>query len=148
MWQKIKEFFLRRKTTDQVENPQRVLLIDDDEVCQKIVQKSLTKRGYKVFLGATCEIGLDIAKREKPDLIILDCALPDGRGVQVGQRLRADKSTKHIPLLFLTGDNTPRSTIECFELGAQNYLTKPISGKELASQVKMAIEDPSTDGFE
>ncbi len=141
MWNKIISFFSK---TSQEHNGKKVLLVEDSEVDRKIIENTLTKNGYHLFLAPTGEAGLELARKSKPNLIILDYMLPGMNGLDVCKSLKAHPDTKDIPILFLTCVDTPKNIIDCFEIGAENYLVKPITPKLLLTQVEMTLQDTSS----
>jgi len=148
IFKKIKELFVVKKkcacacSCSSLQNSASILAIEDDLTQQSMIKKTLEKNGYRVSLAEDGEKGFEAAKREKPDLILLDVVLPGGmNGQEVCKRLKADEATQGIPVIFLTSINTPGSVVEHFDLGAEMHLSKPISAKELISQVEITLKD-------
>ena len=123
------------KGIDHMEMKETILIIEDNQTEQRFIQKTLTKKGYKTLVTGTGKQGLEMAKIQKVDLIILDINLPDIQGDAVLEELKQNTKTRLIPVLTLTVVKTPSAVINHFELGAMNYLIKPINGKQLISQV-------------
>lgn len=122
-------------------NGRTILLIDDGEVERKTTSAVLGKRGYKVLTAENGEIGLKLAQEQRPDLILLDFMMPGMMGKEVCQRLKQIPATKDIPVIFLTGSIAPKSVIDCYEVGAEYYLAKPISARTLINQVEMIFNE-------
>ncbi len=123
----------------------RILAIDDDPSLRIMVKRTLERQGYGVISAEDGLKGLAMAESEHPDLILLDVMMPGMQGHEVCRRLKANPSTKKIPVIFLTSVETPKSVIEAYDIGAEIHLTKPIRAKELISQIEMTFkENPSS----
>lgn len=122
------------------ENPRRVLIVEDNENDRRSFNKVVTRLGHSTFLAENARQGLEIARREKPDLILLNCHLPGMSGIEMCKQLRAETDTKDTPVLFLADNDTPKDILECFELDAENFLAKPVNSGLLASQVRLALK--------
>lgn len=119
----------------------KVLLVEDDVQIQELVQFSLEKEGFVVLPAADGEQGLDLAKREKPDLIILDLTLPLIDGYDVCKILRAQKDTAGIPIIILSARTDVADKVIGLELGADDYITKPFSPRELSARIKARLRE-------
>ena len=113
-----------------------ILVVDDDEIHLKTVRHILMTQGYSVLAANSGEYGLQIAKTQTPDLIILDVILPGIKGREVCKRLKSDPTTKEIPVMFLTSKDSPDDIQAEFDLGAIRHLTKPVNAKILTETVK------------
>ncbi len=118
----------------------KILIVDDNEIDRKVIQSTLEKAGYSTIQAENGQIGLQKAKQENPDLIFLDCQMPVMDGLTMCKKLKEEDDFKNIPVIFLTALDTPRNIIDCFEVDAENYLSKPISPKILTQQVKFILE--------
>jgi len=112
-----------------------VLVIDDETDLVDLVIHNLAAEGYRVLSARTGEHGIQIARREKPSLVILDLLLPDLPGMEVCRSLRAEASTAHIPILMLTARTTEIDRVSGFESGADDYVTKPFGVRELTARI-------------
>jgi len=121
------------------QNHIKVLVIDDTEVDQRVACAAVERGGYTVLKANNGKSGIELAKEQKPDLIILDYNLPDINGPEVCKLLKAGLDTEQIPVLFLTSMTSPKSVINCFEQG-ENYLAKPISVKLLLKQIDSILK--------
>ena len=139
MWEGIKKI-LGIKRREEFKN-RLILFIDDNEVDRRFIEKILIKRDYRVVLANDGESGLETAQREKPDLILLDVVLPGISGIEVCKRLKKDDATKNIPVIFLTGMDTPKNLIDCYEYGAEDFLNKSISSRLLIHQIELTLQD-------
>lgn len=111
-----------------------VLVVDDDRTFLKLVKAHFFKHGIDVIGAETGERGLEIAKRSKPDLIILDVILPGMKGRAVCAKLKADPATQNIPVMFVTFKNSLDDISTEMELGAVMHLTKPVNYEQLYEQ--------------
>lgn len=126
---------------DQKKSVYKILIVDDNEIDRKIIQKALQGAGHLTVLAENGQLGLEAAKKEHPDLIFLDCQMPVMDGLTVCKKLKEEDELKNTPVVFLTALDTPRNIIDCFEVDAENYLSKPISPKILVQQVKAVLEE-------
>lgn len=102
----------------------KILFVEDEESLQKIVKETLEKSGYGVFSAVDGENGLTIAKKEKPDLILLDLILPQKDGFEVLKALKEDNTTADIPIIVLTNLEGSADIEKALSLGARTYLVK------------------------
>lgn len=118
----------------------RILLVDDETDLLDTLEYALDKEGYTVVTAADGKSGLAIAKTEPiPDLCVLDLMLPDITGLEVCRELRASSATKHVPVLMLTARGEEIDRVLGFEMGADDYVTKPFSTRELVLRVKALL---------
>ncbi|MBP2665936.1 MAG: DNA-binding response regulator [Firmicutes bacterium] len=110
-----------------------ILLIDDDPEIIELVGKYLKREGYRNLFAGTAHDGLQLARREKPDLVILDVILPDADGMDVCRMLRSEMSA---PILLVSAKGEDADKVLGLGLGADDYLTKPFSLNELIARVK------------
>src|SRR5690606_24207809 len=100
---------------------------------------NLKKEGYEVFTAQNGAKGIEIAKRERPDLILLDVMMPGMDGIEVCENLRSSVETKNVLIAFLTARGEDYSQIAGFDAGADDYITKPIKPKVLVSRVNALL---------
>lgn len=118
-----------------------VLVIEDNQVDQKITCAALKRGGYSTLQAFDGKSGLEMAERLQPNLIILDYNLSDSKGPDICKVLKVTEKTRDIPVLFLTGMDSPGSILDCYEQGGENYLSKPINPKFLLKQIDQALND-------
>ena len=116
-----------------------ILVVDDDPGSLKTVKGILLPNGYSVLTAATGEKGVQIAKQQKPDLIILDVILPGIKGRDVCAQLKEDVHSKDIPVIFLTAKDSPDDIKAEMEVGGVYHLTKPVNARALLSQVRKIL---------
>jgi len=117
-------------------NPKKILVVDDEVDLVKTVQFSLELEGYKVLVSYNGEDALNQARKENPDLILLDIMLPKLDGYKVCRLLKFDEKYKHIPILMLTAKTQEKDKVLGIETGADEYITKPFDMDELMEKIK------------
>lgn len=115
-----------------------ILVVDDEERVALTIERSL-RQEYQVRVAHNGPDALKIARREKPDLVILDINMPGMDGLQVCKELRYDPILKSVPILFLTARGRVEDKIDGFEAGADDYLTKPFDVRELLLRVQAIV---------
>jgi len=118
---------------------ERILIVDDDPDIQRLVSYNLTQAGFEVVTAQTGRIALASVQKQPPDLIILDLMLPDVDGVEVCRTLRQRESSRRIPIVMLTARSEEIDRVIGFELGADDYVMKPFSPRELVLRVKSIL---------
>ncbi len=116
-----------------------ILVIDDDELVSRTLQRALKIYGYQVMVANSGTEGLQLARRHRPDLFILDVMMPGADGYQVCRQIRGDPLLKDLPVLFLTAKIKDEDKIEGFRAGADDYLSKPFNMEELQLRVKAIL---------
>ncbi|GAB6151674.1 response regulator transcription factor [Desulfosporosinus burensis] len=119
----------------------KILLIEDELQIKELVQVNLEKDGFTVITALNGEQGLELARRDKSDLIILDLTLPLINGFDVIKTLRTQKETQYIPIIILSASDDVMDIIIGLELGADDYLSKPFSPRELSSRIKARLRE-------
>ena len=114
---------------------ERVLVVDDEPDIVALVAYHLARAGYRVSTAASGADALDVTRRERPSLVVLDLMLPDLSGYEVLEQLRADEATRGVAVLMLTARREEADRIRGLSLGADDYLTKPFSPQELVLRV-------------
>lgn len=122
----------------QVSSP-HVLLVEDQERAAQGLQELLTLQGFRVTCAPDGPSGLHAARSAQLDAIVLDIRLPGMDGFAVCRALRQDDSTRHIPIVMLTGLGDTPSKLQGFETGADDYLVKPVPARELAARLHRLI---------
>lgn len=117
----------------------RILITDDNEEILEILDKVLSGEKYQVLKASRGEEALIKVKEEKPDLIILDITMPGMDGIEVKAKLNEDTSTASIPVIFLTSRATTSDKVAGFNLGIDDYITKPFEFEELLARIKSAL---------
>ncbi len=116
-----------------------VFVIEDDEDINELLTYNLKKEGFQVFSFLNSTDALSKLKDEKPDIIILDIMLPDIDGFELCKKLKSDSRYKDIPIIMLTARDTEIDKVVGLELGADDYVTKPFSFRELIARIKAIL---------
>ena len=116
-----------------------VLVVEDEPAIQELVAVNLEHAGYRVWRAASAEDADAMVRDALPDVILLDWMLPGISGLAYARRLRATERTRRIPMIMLTARAEERDKIEGLEGGADDYLTKPFSPKELLARIKAVL---------
>ncbi len=112
-----------------------ILVVDDEKDIVDLLKYNLKKEGYNVLTAANGKLALE-QSRHQPDLIILDVMMPEVNGLEVLKRLKGDQKTSFIPVIFLTAKGTELDEVIGLELGADDYIVKPISIPKLIARIK------------
>jgi len=117
----------------------KILIVEDEHDILQLVKLYLEKEGFRTVAAKTGTEGLQYAKQEKPDLVVLDLMLPEIDGLEVCKRLRSAPETAMLPIIMLTAKAEESDTIVGLELGADDYVTKPFSPKTLVARIKALL---------
>ncbi len=117
-----------------------ILVVDDEQDLLDLVQYNLEVSGHKVLRAETGREGLTLAQTKRPDLVLLDVLLPDLIGFEVLRQLRAMEKTRDIPVILLTARGEESDVLVGFELGADDYVVKPFSPRELLARVRAILQ--------
>lgn len=121
-----------------------ITLIEDEPDIQEIIAYNLKREGYQVGSALTGEDGLSLIERKKPDLILLDLMLPGIDGLEVCRRLRSKTETQDIPIIMVSAKGEETDVVLGLGLGADDYIAKPFSPKELIARVKAVLRRSKT----
>jgi len=116
-----------------------VLLVEDDPAIREMLQTFLLSKNYKVKVAESGGVSFEILADKNPDLILLDWMLPDSSGPEIIKKIRNNKIQKDIPILMLTARAEEADKIKGLDSGADDYMTKPVSLKELDARIKALI---------
>ena len=121
----------------------KILVVEDEPNQVELIEFNLNSQGYEVVVARDGEEALNLAEEENPDLILLDWMLPKVSGIEVCRQLRRSKMTREIPIVILTARSEESDKIRGLDIGADDYITKPYSIKELLARVRAAMRRPS-----
>lgn len=119
----------------------KVLIIDDEPNVRKVLSILFKSNGYEVVVADDGDVGLETAKKEKPDAIILDVVMPTLDGYSTCMLLKEDPEVRDIPVIMLTARDTNKSKYASESFGAQYYLSKPYEAEELLGLVEKFTQD-------
>jgi two-component system, OmpR family, alkaline phosphatase synthesis response regulator PhoP len=117
----------------------RILMVDDEKDIVDLVAYNLEKEGYETLKALDGEKALQLVRTKTPDLVVLDLMLPGIQGLEVCKRIRKDPETASIPIIMLTAKGAEIDKIVGLEVGADDYITKPFSVKELLARIKAVL---------
>jgi two-component system phosphate regulon response regulator PhoB len=121
-----------------------VLIVDDESDLASLVEFNLQQAGHETAVALTGGRALELARHRVPDVVLLDLMLPDISGKEVCRRLRADPRTRAVPVVMLTARGEEQDRVEGFEVGADDYVTKPFSPRELVLRLKAILRRAAT----
>ena len=115
---------------------QTILIVDDEQDLLDMIEYNLRQQDYDVLTADNGQLGIQIAKENKPNLVLLDVMMPGMDGIEVCDRMKEDTDLRQIPIIFLTARGDEKTEIEGLNKGADDYITKPISTSKLLSRIK------------
>jgi len=118
----------------------RILVVDDEDDTLRFLEKTLLMEGFDVTLAFDGLSALDLAKEERPDLILLDIMMPIMSGYEVLEKLHAEPETSNIPVIFISSAYTAEVIRMSRTMGAAGYIAKPFAPRELVDQIKRVLE--------
>jgi len=122
----------------------KIVLIEDDSDLFALIKYNLEKDGFAFAGSQTGKGAIDLCRREKPDLVILDIMLPDSDGLEICRAIRSHPELSHIPVIFLTARAAETDRIVGLEIGANDYIVKPFFVRELIARIKIHFRDQPT----
>ncbi|TCC91615.1 response regulator transcription factor [Pedobacter frigiditerrae] len=123
---------------------QKILIVDDEPDILELIEYNLKKEGYQVFLASNGQEGITVAKKVQPDLIILDIMMPKMDGIEACRLMRAIPEFKNTFMVFLTARSEEYSEIAGFNVGADDYIAKPIKPRALVSRINAILRRNSS----
>ena len=121
-----------------------VAMIEDDTDLFSLLKYNLEKEGFRFTGSQTGKDALELCRRERPDVIILDIMLPDSDGIEICRGIRSSPDLVHVPVIFLTARGSESDRILGLELGANDYMVKPFSVRELIARLRNQLRAPAT----
>jgi two-component system phosphate regulon response regulator PhoB len=119
--------------------PAHILVVEDEPAIQELIALNLEQAGQRAVLADSAEQALERIQEELPDLVLLDWMLPGQSGIEFARRLRGDARTKKLPIIMLTARGEEEDKLRGLETGADDYITKPFSVKELQARIKAVL---------
>jgi two-component system phosphate regulon response regulator PhoB len=116
-----------------------ILVVEDEPAIQELIACNLEMAGHQTLRAESAEQALEMVRGALPDLVVLDWMLPGMSGIELARKLRADRRTQSVPLIMLTARAEERDKLAGLETGADDYLTKPFSPRELNARVKAVL---------
>jgi len=118
---------------------QTILVVDDERDLLDLIEYNLKKEGFEVLKAENGEQGIEIARENKPDLVLMDIMMPKMDGLEAVEIMRKDDELKRIPIIFLTARSDEKTEVEGLNKGGDDYITKPISTTKLVSRIKAVM---------
>ncbi len=128
--------------------PQRILVVDDEPDLLELVRVNLVQEGFEVQTASSGTRALEQLAAAPPDLLLLDLMLPDFSGTEICKRVRGDRRIADLPIIMLTAKDQEIDRVVGFELGADDYVTKPFSPRELTLRVRAVLNRRRPEGQE
>ena len=119
--------------------PATILVVEDEPSIQELIAACLQHAGHKVLRASSAEDAMRLINVNLPDIVLLDWMLPGMSGIRYAQRLRADERTKDLPIIMLTARSEEHDKVTGLDAGADDYLTKPFSPRELMARIKAVL---------
>ncbi len=116
-----------------------ILIVDDEEDIIELIKYNLKNEGYNILTALTGEEAIKISKQTRPDLMVLDLMLPGIDGLEVTRYLRSNGETKDMPIVMLTAKGEESDVVTGLELGANDYMSKPFSPRELTARIRAIL---------
>ena len=116
-----------------------ILVVEDEPAIQELIAYNLKQAGHVPLRADNAEQALNLVANALPDLVLLDWMLPGLSGIEFARRLRADKRTRSIPIIMLTARSDEQDKLQGLETGADDYITKPFSPRELNARIKALL---------
>ena len=117
----------------------KILIVEDDRDIRELLRVNLESEGFAVQEAVDGELGLTLVQRERPALVVLDLMLPGVSGLEVCRRIRSREGSARVPILMLTARSTEADKVVGLEIGADDYVTKPFSPRELTARVRALL---------
>lgn len=117
----------------------RILIVDDEPAIREMVAVALELADFDVIEAENAQRAHEIIVDERPDLVLLDWMLPSVTGIELARRLKRDESTNEVPVIMLTAKSEEDNKIQGLEVGADDYITKPFSTRELIARIKAVL---------
>lgn len=119
--------------------PANILVVEDEPAIQELLALNITQAGHNAIRALSVEIAQGLLRETLPDLILLDWMLPGMSGIEFARRLKSDELTKTIPIIMLTARSDEYDKVRGLEVGADDYVTKPFSPRELNARIKAVL---------
>lgn len=117
----------------------KILIVDDEPSIRDMIKVALELVGFECIEAASAIEAMPLIVDERPDLVLLDWMMPEVSGIDLLRRLRRDQGTQEIPVILLTAKADEQNTVQALDAGADDYITKPFSARELTSRIKSVL---------
>ena len=120
----------------------RILIVEDNEMNRDMLSRRLERKGYEILIAIDGQMGIEVARREQPDLVLMDMSLPVVDGWEATRRMKAEEGLKHIPVIALTAHAMASDRDRALEAGCDDYDTKPIELPRLLAKMEALLAPP------
>ncbi|TNF72191.1 MAG: response regulator [Acidobacteria bacterium] len=127
---------------------QKILLIEDNEMNRDMLSRRLTRKGFEIAIAEDGERGVEMAKSESPSLILMDISLPVMDGYEATRQIKADPTTRSIPVIALTAHAMSGDREKCLQAGCDEYETKPVDLPRLLEKIRGLLTGDRDDSLE
>lgn len=134
------QFAINQLVSSQPKDPPRVLLLDNEDTFVLEVTTYLESKGLQVTSAQNTSDFMNVVERNKPDIVVINVDHPDSSGIDLCRMLRTSQTWQHIPILFVAEKNNLTTRLECFRVGGDDYMSKPIVLEELATRMEMRLD--------
>ncbi len=126
----------------------RILIVDDEAAIRDMLRVALEMADYECIEASNAQEALELTVDERPDLVLLDWMMPGTSGIELARRLKREETTSEVPIIMLTAKGEEDNKIQGLEVGADDYITKPFSPRELVARLKAVLRraDPQVNG--
>ena len=126
----------------------RILIVDDEAAIRDMLRVALEMAEYECIEASNAQEALELTVDERPDLVLLDWMMPGTSGIELARRLKREESTAEVPIIMLTAKGEEDNKVQGLEVGADDYITKPFSPRELVARLKAVLRraDPQVNG--
>lgn len=118
---------------------QKVLVVDDEPVIRELIRLALESAGFQVSEAGHAEEARKVLQQTPPDLLLLDWMLPGRSGLELARELKRNSATRSMPIIMLTAKGEERDKVEALDVGADDYITKPFSPRELTARIRAVL---------
>ena len=122
------------------EKKYRILIVEDEPDAAKVLEKRVSDAGFETMVAGDAYRGIELIRKEKPDLVLLDLMLPAGGGLSVLENLKLFTQGKHTPVIVITGIGDDNYKQKVFDMGAEAYFEKPYEARELIDKIKEVLK--------
>jgi two-component system cell cycle response regulator DivK len=122
-----------------------ILIVEDNEMNRDMLSRRLERKGYQILIAVDGQMGVDVARAKKPDLVLMDMSLPVVDGWEATRRMKADVALKHIPVIALTAHAMANDRAKALEAGCNDYDTKPIELPRLLGKIETLLSSAASE---
>ena len=122
-----------------------ILIVEDNEMNRDMLSRRLERKGYQILIAVDGQMGVEVAREKRPDLVLMDMSLPVVDGWEATRRMKADVALKHIPVIALTAHAMANDRAKALEAGCDDYDTKPIELPRLLGKIETLLSSSASE---